>query len=285
MFTAAEQADAGAVDLIEPRERLRVEFLTSACSSEEQLPMLPTFSTGFGNKLSGTGILPIVQVLAEKHKLATRWFHWVNFPLLGVMIYSGLLIYWANDIYRVGVGGLTVFHFFPDWVYQSLGLGRKLSFGMAIHFLVAWLFTFNGIAYVFYTGISGEWRELLPNRQSFADAIQVVKHDLGVKAKGVRVPLPPQRVYNGAQRITYSLIIAMGVLSVLSGLAIYKPIQISWLTSLLGGYEAARFEHFWLTMGYVGFFGIHIGQVVKAGWGNFRSMVTGYELTEVKSGE
>ena len=67
----------------------------------------------------------------------------------------------------------------------------------------------------------------------------------------------------------------------ISGLAIYKPVQFSWLTSLLGGYPAARWEHFWLAIGYVLFFFVHVGQVVKAGWNNFRAMVTGYEVVEV----
>ncbi len=216
-----------------------------------------------------------MKVLVEKHKLATRWFHWLNFPILSLMIYSGLLIYWANDVYTVGVGGLTVFHFFPDWVYESLGLGRKLSKGMALHFAFGWLFAFNGIAYVLYTALSGEWRELVPQKKSFAEALEVVKHDLGLK-----VPLPAQGNYNAAQRITYSAIIVMGALSLISGLAIYKPIQLNWLAGLLGGYKAARFEHFWLTMGYLGFFLIHIGQVIKAGWPNFRSMVTGFDLAD-----
>lgn len=72
----------------------------------------------------------------------------------------------------------------------------------------------------------------------------------------------------------------MGFCSLLTGLAIYKPVQLSWLTTLLGGYQWARFEHFWLTMGYVGFFGIHIGQVIRAGWPNFRAMVCGYDLAK-----
>ena len=95
-------------------------------------------------------------------------------------------------------------------------------------------------------------------------------------------PLPPQGRYNAAQRITYTLIILMGAASVLTGLAIYKPIQLAWLTTLLGGYQWARWEHFWLTMGYVGFFAIHIGQVIRAGWPNFRAMLCGYDLAAKK---
>ena len=72
----------------------------------------------------------------------------------------------------------------------------------------------------------------------------------------------------------------MGGGSLLTGLAIYKPVQFAWLTSLLGGYEWARFEHFALTVGYVLFFLMHITQVIRAGWNSFRAMVCGYELIQ-----
>ena len=219
-----------------------------------------------------------MQVLEEKHKLATRWFHWINFPILFAMIISGLLIYWAYDPYRIGLGSITLFHFFPDWFYDATHVDHKLSYGMALHFLFAWIFAINGIAYVIYTVVSGEWRELVPERKSFAEAAQVAMHD-----RGLKVPLPPQGRYNAAQRITYTGIVLMGGLSLLTGLAIYKPAQLNWLTALAGGYEWARWEHFWLTMGYLGFFGIHIAQVIRAGWANFRSMVCGYDVVELKA--
>jgi thiosulfate reductase cytochrome b subunit len=216
-----------------------------------------------------------MKVLEEKHKLAARWFHWVNFPVLSIMIFSGLLIYWAYDPYRIDLGGITLFHFFPGWFYDATHIDHKLALGMAFHFTFAWLFAINGIAYTLWTALSGEWRELLPQRKSFGEALQVVMHDMGFS-----VPLPPQGRYNAAQRITYTAIVIMGAFSLLTGLAIYKPVQLSWLAALLGGYEWARWEHFWLTMGYVGFFAIHIAQVIRAGFANFRSMVCGFDLAE-----
>src|SRR5438309_2037919 len=78
--------------------------------------------------------------------------------------------------------------------------------------------------------------------------------------------------------ISYTLIIVMGLFSLLTGLAIYKPVQFGWLRWLFGGYPMARFLHFWLTIGYVVFFVIHIGQVIKTGWNNFRAMVIGVEV-------
>jgi hypothetical protein len=59
--------------------------------------------------------------LEKKHPLAVRWFHWINVPLLFLMLWSGLLIYWANDVYRLGLGDSTLIHFFP----AAARLGRS----------------------------------------------------------------------------------------------------------------------------------------------------------------
>jgi thiosulfate reductase cytochrome b subunit len=173
----------------------------------------------------------------------------------------------------VGVGGITLFHFFPDWFYRALDLKHGLAMGMAYHFTFMWFFAVNGFLYVVYTILSGEWRHLLPNRYTPREAWNVVLHDLRLH-KG---PLPRAK-FNGAQRLAYTGVILMGAGSLLTGLAIYKPTQLSWLTSVLGGYAWARAEHFALTAGYVLFFLIHIAQVIRAGWNNFRAMITGYEL-------
>ncbi len=211
--------------------------------------------------------------LEKKHSLPTRAFHWFNGPILLVMIYSGLLIYWANDVYAIRLGGFTILKFFPAWFYNILGLKQRLSEGMAWHFAFMWLFALNGLAYVTYTLASGEWRHLVPDRDTPREAWHVVLHDLGIRKE----PLP-RRKFNGAQRVAYTGVVAMGAGSLLTGLAIYKPVQVAWLTALLGGYEWARFWHFALTIGYGLFFVVHIAQVVRAGWNNFRSMVIGVEV-------
>jgi thiosulfate reductase cytochrome b subunit len=214
--------------------------------------------------------------IVEKHPLAIRWFHWVNFPVLGVMIWSGLLIYWANDIYRIGWGNTTVLKFFPDSFYKALHVPFNLSKGMAFHFVFMWIFFANGLLYVLYTLFSGEWRYLLPDRRSFKESILVVLHDLHIIKTA-----PPQDKYNAAQRIAYSAVILMGLGSLVTGLAVYKPVQFNWLCTGLGGYEAARIEHFVLTIGYVLFFVVHVVQVILAGWNNFRAMVAGFEVVNV----
>lgn len=213
--------------------------------------------------------------IVHKHPLAIRWFHWINFPVLFVMIWSGLLIYWAYDPYKVQIGDYVLLSFFPDSFYKALKVPFRLAEGMAWHWVFMWVFILNGILYVAYTFISGEWRHLVPDRNSFREAGQVVLYDLGL-----RKTQPPFVKYNGAQKIAYFTVMLMGIGSVLTGFAIYKPVQIAWLTTLLGGYEAARLEHFSLTVGFVLFFVVHVIQVARAGWHNFQSMVTGFEVVK-----
>jgi thiosulfate reductase cytochrome b subunit len=222
--------------------------------------------------------------LDRKHPLAIRWMHWINFPILCTMIWSGLLIYWNDSdnayrhphaIYRIGIGKITLVRFFPEWFWKFINAPYHVTQGLGFHFFFMWIFALNGIAYVLYTVFSGEWRFLIPQRRSVRDAIQVTLVDLHLR-KG----LPEQTKYNGAQRIAYSSVILMGFGSLMTGLSIYKPTQMHWLTSLLGGYEMARWEHFWLTMGFVMFFLVHVMQVLLAGWNNFRSMVSGREIKQ-----
>jgi thiosulfate reductase cytochrome b subunit len=179
------------------------------------------------------------------------------------MIWSGILIYWANAVYRVGIGDWTLVRMtMAQAAYRKLHINNRLAEGMGLHFFFMWLFIGNGVAYVAYTLISGEWRELVPNRKSFREAWHVLLHDLHLR----REP-PPPRKFNGAQQIAYTSVIFMGLGSLLTG-----------LVALFGGYPLARFFHFWLTVGYVLFFLVHIAQVIRAGWNNFRAMVIGYEV-------
>ncbi len=216
--------------------------------------------------------------LVKKHPRAVRWMHWINFPLLSIMIWSGLLIYWSYPAYRLGWGDTTVFKFFPTSFFQALSVPHRLAEGMAWHFVFMWLFAINGVLYVGYTIVSGEWRDLVPTRASFKDAILVTLHDLHLRKEAP----PCEGKYNAAQRLAYFAIIVMGAGSLLTGLAIWRPTQASTFTTLLGGYQAARIEHFLLTIGYVAFFVVHVAQVIRAGWNNFRSMVTGYELVRTR---
>ena len=98
-------------------------------------------------------------------------------PLLALMIWSGLWIYWANDVYRLGLGFLALFKFFPR-LLPHLRCGSPTGQRHGGHFFFMWFFALNGVVYMAYTLLSGEWRHLVPSRQPFREAILVALHDL-----------------------------------------------------------------------------------------------------------
>lgn len=224
----------------------------------------------------GVALLDMKKLL-HKHPLAIRWFHWINFPVLALMIWSGMLIYWANDVYRIGWGDKTIIKFFPNSFNEALNIPFRLAEGMSIHFVFMWLFTLNGLAYVLYLLLSKEWKLIFPDRRTIRESWQYLLHELHL-----RKAAPSQIKYNAAQRMAYTTVIVMGAGSLLTGLAIYKPIQLGWLCALLGGYEWARIEHFVLTILFTLFFLVHVIQVIRAGWNNFRAMVTGFEVHPIE---
>ena len=225
---------------------------------------------------------PSERIAIEKHRRGNRWMHWINFPILTVMIWSGLRVYWADlrDPFVFGIAGFEIFEFFPDWFNEPLVLDRKLARGLAFHFTFGWLFVLNGAAYTLYLIKTGGWRNFLPTKDDLRMIPAVLMHDLGMRKEE-----PPQGKYNGVQQLTYAMVLFMGFLVVVSGFAIFRPTQLAPLTALLGGYSAARFIHFSVTIGFLLFFVIHLVQVARAGWGNFWSMVTGYELLPAAKGD
>jgi thiosulfate reductase cytochrome b subunit len=176
-------------------------------------------------------------------------------------------------VYALGIGSWQWFAFFPDGVYETLGLGQRLARGMAFHFAFGWLFVINGVIYTVYLLVTREWRHILPDRHSAREAKDVVLHDLHLTSSA-----PPQGKYNAAQRLAYTAVLVMALIVVVSGFAIYKPTQLHPLPLLFGGYQGARLVHFSMTIALMLFFVVHVLQVLRSGWNNFRSMVTGYSI-------
>ena len=166
------------------------------------------------NDISGLKGPGMQKQLEKKHSLAIRWLHWVNFPLLAMMIWSGMLIYWANAVYSLRVFGYELFHFFPPWFYEIskidfwgykipdylpawsyewTNIPFRLAEGIQLHFFFMWLFAANGLVYVIYLLASGEWRAILPVPGSFKRAPLVTLKDLHLVKD-----LPPQGKYNDA---------------------------------------------------------------------------------------
>ncbi|MEL6891493.1 MAG: cytochrome b/b6 domain-containing protein [Actinomycetota bacterium] len=216
-------------------------------------------------------------VAKKKHSLALRWMHWINFPVLMVMMWSGMRIYWADlrDPYAFGILGWQWFEFWPDGVNSFFELEARLAKGLAFHLVFGWFFALNGLAYTVYLATRGRWRYLVPDRRALRDVPATLLHELKLRKQA-----PPQGKYNAMQQLTYSFVWVVGLLLVASGFAIYKPAQLSLLVSAFGGYDPARFVHFTSTVVLMAFFAVHIVQVIRSGRRNAASIVTGYRVEE-----
>ncbi len=205
----------------------------------------------------------MTRTVAYKHRRPARWLHWANAALLFMMTWSGLMIYWASPDFGV----------VPDRFLEKAGLSYRLAYGMGVHFFVGWLFVLNGLVYAAWLALSGDWRPLTPERRSWLGAIRVTLHDLHLIRDA-----PPQGKFNDAQRLAYTAVVLMGAGSAITGLALYKPTQLSELNALLGGYQRVRLEHFAFMLGFAAFLFVHVAQVARAGWNNLRAMISGWEV-------
>jgi Ni/Fe-hydrogenase b-type cytochrome subunit len=171
--------------------------------------------------------------------LAVRFTHWVNVLLLAVMAASGLQILAAFP--AMGPQGAPAgWYPLPGWTPPAwMRAGDWLAGARHVHFGIAWLFVANALIYVIWLLATGEWRRrAFLFRRDGPNALQTTAWYLRIRKSP-----PEQGLYNGLQRLSYSLAIAIGAIEVLSGLALYKPVQLSALTALFGGYEGARAVH------------------------------------------
>ena len=188
-----------------------------------------------------------------------RVTHWANVVLFAILAGSGLRILVAYPF--LGPRGAAYAWYplqgvAPPSVFT---VGGWLAGARHWHFAFAWLFAANALAYVIYLFASGEWRRRLffPRRDA-RNALETMLHDLRLR----RAAPVPVGLYNGAQRLAYTGVLLVAPLLVLSGLAIYKPVQWPRLTALLGGYDAARAIHL-LVLAALAFFSvIHVLQVL-----------------------
>jgi thiosulfate reductase cytochrome b subunit len=171
--------------------------------------------------------------------LFIRVTHWLNVPLLMIAGGSGLQIFGAFP--ALGPRGAT-YRWYP---FQNqpppswLQVGGWLAGGRAWHFAIAWLLVLNGIAGAIYLALSGEWRRryFIPRRDT-RNALQMLGYYLRIRKQA-----PARELYNGLQRLAYSSAWVLAMVAVLSGLALYKPVQLSWLAAVFGGYDGARALH------------------------------------------
>jgi thiosulfate reductase cytochrome b subunit len=168
-----------------------------------------------------------------------RICHWIDALAILMMIGSGWQIYNASPLFDFA---------FP----RSFALGNWLGGALLWHFAAMWLLVVNGAVYITLGLVTGRFRrKLLPITPAavLADAKAAVTFKLSHDDLSH---------YNAIQKLLYLGVILTGVLIVLSGLSIWKPVQFQELTALFGGYNAARYVHFFAMAAIVSFLIVHI---------------------------
>jgi len=177
------------------------------------------------------------------HPPYVRVTHWINAVAIMAMVGSGWEIYNASPL-------------FPFSFPRSITLGGWLAGALLWYFAAMWLFVANGLVYVILSIVTGRFRRrLLPIRP--ADFIR----DLRAALSG-RLTHDDLSVYNAVQKGLYLSVILAGIVIVASGLAIWKPVQLRELTALFGGYDTARFVHFFTMAAIVVFLAIHVAMAI-----------------------
>lgn len=183
-----------------------------------------------------------------------RVMHWLNVLAMLIMIPSGWGIYNDDPI----LGWL----YFPDWA----ALGHEAQDRLLWHYAGMWLLVLNGLAYLIYGVATGRFlRRFFPIKVS--EVVETVRQTL-------RLNLVHDDIthYNAVQKVLYLVVIVAGVMQVLTGLAIWKPVQLAWLTALFGGFQSARVLHFLGMAVIVGFVVVHVALAVltpKTLWAMF----------------
>jgi thiosulfate reductase cytochrome b subunit len=189
------------------------------------------------------------------HSLLVRITHWINALAILVMVLSGWKIYNAAPLFD--------FSFPESWT-----LGGWLGGALQWHFAAMWLLALNGMIYLAYGFFSGHlWRRMFPITTG------AMLRDVLNAMRG-RLAHDDLSVYNAAQKAAYLGVILLAVGLILSGLAIWKPVQLYWLASLMGDYEGARLLHFFCMSGIVLFVLVHVAMVILVPK-TFLTMITG----------
>jgi thiosulfate reductase cytochrome b subunit len=206
----------------------------------------------------------------KRHHWVVRATHWCAAVLIFGMVGSGLQIYRAYPRFGDRGGPLLPQPFqdvaFPGWAR----LGGWLAGGLNWHFFLMWPLMLVGAIYVVSLMVSGEWRKLVFRPRDTGSAVRMQLYYLML-----RKDHPPQGKHNALQKLAYTFILSLGALSVLTGWAVYKPVQLSWLTAIFGGYQAARYWHFWAVWLFVAFTVVHVIMVLVADPASLRAMITG----------
>jgi Ni/Fe-hydrogenase b-type cytochrome subunit len=204
------------------------------------------------------------------HPGVVRFTHWLNAIVLVVMVASGLEIFAAFPSF-----GEKIPHHNLVAIPGVVRLGGWLGGALQWHFAFAWLFAGGGIAYISYQFLSGRWRQTAFLPVDIRGVWPMARHYLGLG------PLPPfAGEYNPLQKLAYATTVACSAVAVITGLALYKPVQLGPIVALVGGFGLVRVGHFLAMCGLLAFIPGHLIMVALHGWDNFQSMLSGRRLTK-----
>ena len=189
------------------------------------------------------------------HPLWVRMTHWINAVAIMLMMLSGWQIYNASPLFSFTFS-------------RSITIGGWLGGALLWHFAAMWLFAINGLVYIALGIATGRFRHKL-----FPISLRAVFLDT-IAALTFKLSHEDLTVYNAVQRLLYLGVILAGVVVAMSGLAIWKPVQLQALTVIFGGYDTARYVHFFAMSAIAGFLVIHIVLALLVPK-SLRAMVTG----------
>jgi thiosulfate reductase cytochrome b subunit len=215
----------------------------------------------------------------RRHHLIVRVTHWVNALALAIMIGSGLRIFNAYPAFARKGESFCCYPFEGTRIPAWLTFGGWLAGARHWHFAAMWLLVANGLVYLGFIYLHGEWRDLVPRRGVGRDGWQMLKFYLAA-----RNDHPRQGKHNALQRMVYFVLPFVGAAAVVTGVAIWKPVQLAPLTALLGGYVWARYWHFLAMLALVALTAGHVFMVFAVDPYSLRAIVTG-RYDESKSPE
>jgi Ni/Fe-hydrogenase b-type cytochrome subunit len=204
---------------------------------------------------------------AYEHPLPIRITHWVNAISLFVMVTSGLRIFRAFPSFGPKIPQKVLLE-----IPRSLTLGGWLGGALQWHFTFMWFFAGSGVIYFLYQAFSGHFRTMLFTPPDISGVWPMARHYFFF---GPKPPATGQ--YNPLQKLAYTSTVGLGVLSLLTGIVLYKPAQFAWLAFLFGGFHLTRIWHFAAMCGFLSFIPGHLIMVALHGWSNFFSMLSGWK--------
>jgi thiosulfate reductase cytochrome b subunit len=205
-----------------------------------------------------------------RHHVVVRITHWISALALLVMTGSGLRIFNASPQFAPKGGT------FRWWPWEGTPIPANLTFGGWLggarhwHFAMMWVLAINALVYVGYLWFRGEWRHLVPMRGDIRDAVQMARFYLWIRRDH-----PHQGKHNALQKYTYTAMLVLGAVLIVTGVAIWKPVTLGGLAAALGGYHLARWWHFLAMLGLTLLSVVHVIMVFAVDPYALRAMTTG----------